>query len=112
VSRVEAVIAEQLPFVFTDRHSLATYARWSDREADLDGLDWETIYTDNWANNAEDRERKNRKQAEFLVHAAVPITLCHEVAVFSPSAKVRVEALTRASGRNIPTVVVRPRWCY
>lgn len=112
VSRVESVIAARLPFVFTDRHSLATYARWSDREADLDGLDWATIYANRWSNTVEDRDRQSRKQAEFLVHAAVPITLCHEVAVVSPGAKAHVEAMARASGCNIPPVVVRSQWYY
>lgn len=112
VSTVEAVVDAGLPFVFTDRHSLATYAKWSDREVDLDALDWVTIYADYWANTAEDRERKNRKQAECLVHGSMPVPLCHEVAVVSPAAKARVEALPRRAGSHIPPVVVRPRWYY
>jgi hypothetical protein len=112
VSTVEAVVAAGIPFVFTDRHSLATYAKWSDREADLDELDWATIYAEYWANTAEDRERKNRKQAEFLVHGQVPIALCHEVAVVSSDAKARVEALPRPPRSHLPPVVVRPQWYY
>lgn len=112
VSTVEAVVTARLPFAFTDRHSLATYAKWFDREADLDELDWTTIYADYWANTLEDRERKNRKQAEFLVHGSMPVPLCHEIAVVTPAAKARVEALPRRAGTNIPPVVVRPQWYY
>lgn len=111
VSTVESVISAGLPFVFTDRHSLATYAKWSDREADLEALDWSTIYADYWSNTPDDRDRQSRKQAEFLVHRAIPITLCHEIAVSGLGVKVRVEELAQSSG-NIPPVVLRPRWYY
>lgn len=112
VGTVEAFVAARLPFVFTDRHSLAVYAKWSDDAAELDGLDWTTIYATRWHKTVDDPERQNRKQAEFLVHAAVPITLCHEVAVVSPGAQANVVALGRAIGSNIPPVVVRPQWYY
>lgn len=111
VSDIESVIAAGLPFVFSDRHSLANYAKWSDQEADLDALDWATIYAKYWAKTPADPDRQNRKMAEFLVHEAMPIALCHEVAVVSRSAKARVEALTRSCG-NIPPAVVRPQWYY
>jgi hypothetical protein len=77
---------------------------------DLDELDWATIYADFWANSPEDRERKNRKQAEILVHGSMPVSLCHEIVVVSPAAKARVEALPQRPGSHIPTVVVRPQW--
>jgi hypothetical protein len=112
VSTVEAVVTAGRPFVFTDRHSLASYAKWFDREADLDELDWATIYAHYWTNTFEDRDRKNRKQAEFLVHESVPLPLCHEIGCLNPLAQARVQALPHPAGIHIPPAVVRPQWYY
>jgi hypothetical protein len=52
-----------------------------------------------------------RRQAEFLVHGAVPLDLVEELAVFDESVRLRVEELLAQTGRALP-VVVRRDWYF
>lgn len=72
VSSVQEVVGLQLPFVFTDRHAVFEHAAFFNSEKDLHKLDWEIIQADYWANTEDDNQRKERKQAEFLIHRFAP----------------------------------------
>lgn len=113
VCSVSEIVAEKQSFVFTDRHSLASYAKWSAREEDLNDLDWATIYAQDWKNTEDDPDRQSRKQAEFLVHRIVPWSLVRSIAVVSKQTEKRVNAiLDRVAPQRTLTVRIRPNWYY
>lgn len=72
VSSVQRVKAAGLKFVFTDRHAVVRYAAFLSRLDDLSRLDWEAIGARKWVNTEEHPDRKEKKQAEFLVYGRFP----------------------------------------
>jgi len=75
VSSAEAVEAAGLSFVFTNRHSVLYDTKFCDEFKNLyldNGIDWEIMEAKYWADTQEDRDRKSRRQAEFLVHQFFP----------------------------------------
>jgi len=72
VSTVEKVAELQLPFVFTDRHAVFEHTAFFNNGSDLPKIDWGIIHENYWANTESDNQRKERKQAEFLIHRHAP----------------------------------------
>lgn len=108
----ERLLEAGLQCVFSDgnaAHHLSTFS------ADLSEMgvrvDWELMEAVIWANTPEDGDRVRRRQAEFLVHGAVPLDLVEELAVIDDSVRSRVEELLDQAGSNLP-VVVRPDWYF
>ena len=66
------------------------FVRRHDDLADLDGLDWERIASDDWRDTPDDNDRKRRKQAEFLVHGFFPWQLVSEIGVYDSRVQERV----------------------
>ena len=106
VSSVDAVAASSCLFAFTDRHADLSYARYSDRLADLPLLvDQNVMGLQQWA------DVKEIRQAEFLVHDYFPWELVEEVCVHNKVAQGL--AITAISGlAHQPPVVVRRSWYY
>ncbi|WP_330848616.1 type II toxin-antitoxin system toxin DNA ADP-ribosyl transferase DarT [Thermus thermamylovorans] len=113
VSSVQRVARADLRFVFTDRHATVRYAAFLGRLEDLARLDWGTIGARNWANTKELPDRKERKQAEFLVHGLFPWELVEEIAVMDPGVAAEVRKILQAFPRAPhPPVRVRREWYY
>jgi len=74
-------------------------------------VDWELMEAVIWANTPEDGDRVRRRQAEFLVHGAVPLALVEELVVIDDSVRSRVQELLDQAGSTLP-VVVRPDWYF
>lgn len=71
----------------------------------LGELDWDAIQAPDW------QERRDSKQAEFLVEQSFPWGLISRIGVQSLRVRAQVmEAMRGAS--HCPPVVVRPRWYY
>lgn len=88
VVAVEEVLAAGHPCVFYDGHALNALSQCFDDVSALDELDWVAIDGRQFGND--DLDRKRRKQAEFLVHRAVPWSLVRGVAVCNDAARNRV----------------------
>ena len=72
----------------------------------LDKMDWDAIQADAWTG-----ERKEPKQAEFLIERSFPWGLVSSVGIESQRVYGKVQsALNRSHHR--PTVEVRPDWYY
>ena len=93
VSSVQRVTEAELDFVFTDRHGIRRYAQFFTETHDLRKIDWRLMRATWWDAIPEYRDRKERKQAEFLVHKAIPWDLIGFIAVMTPSMQRRVETL-------------------
>ena len=71
----------------------------------LSNLDWGAIYARYW------RERRDEKQAEFLVEESFPWNLVRRVGVYSP--RIRTRALEAMKGADYqPPVEIRRDWYY
>jgi hypothetical protein len=100
-------------FVFSDGHGIALYTSWFDDLADLDRLDWNTIYATAWNDTVDDMDRQRRKQAEFLVHHKCDWRLIKKIAVIDTRMKSSVDRIMRNIPISIrPMVIVKPEWYY
>jgi len=111
VTFAQSVAEAGAPFVFTDRHSLAALAAFSDSLDDLAMVDFDAAYALIWKTTADHPDRQEKKQAEFLVHQALPWDLIKGVGVLNHAAAARVQAVINAhADKNAPPIVIRPNW--
>jgi hypothetical protein len=121
VSTAEDVAAANLPFVFSNYHAVLDFAEFFAQLASLDRIDWPLFlespkrggYCQYWQNRPEPRYmlRKETRQAEFLVHQRLPISLIRGIAVSSTAAKTRVRTVLQQVQWEVP-VKVAPAWYY
>ena len=94
-------------WAYSSSNAGAAYTRfWADLDH-LDELAWDDIRADDWR----DRQVKERKQAEFLVHDFFPWELIEEIGVCTPAMVERASALLRP-GTHRPPVEVQSAWYY
>jgi hypothetical protein len=112
VSKPKIIHDSGVAYAFTDRHPIITYAEFSD---DLDKLgeylDMTSIKSRYWNNDAEHPDRKERKQAEFLVYQKVPLNLICGIVTIDEDVTSSVQSILSESDISIP---VKPfgRWYY
>ncbi len=93
VLKLQTAVEAGLDFVFTDRHAATGHAAFYADLADLREIDWTLMRAKWWSDSPEYPDRKERKQAEFLVHGFVPWDLVEFLAVMTPRMRERVEAI-------------------
>lgn len=113
VLKLQSVAETGLDFVFTDRHAVTDHAAFYTDPADLSRVDWDLMSSRWWSDTPSYPDRKERRQAEFLVHKFVPWGLVEFLAVMTPYMKQRVENLIA----QYPTpsrkpVLVKQDWYY
>ena len=113
VSGVGRVQELGLPFVFTDGHPLTTqFTRFESDPALLPGLlDWDVLLNSWWNNTPGCRDRKRKRQAEFLIHGAAPWAVVRGVVVKDDLAQREAEEIVAGSGHR-PRVLCLPEWYY
>ena len=111
VSTAQAVAGAGLGFVFYDRHSLARVAACYDTLARLDEVDFQTCNAMQWNTTPQFPDRQEKKQAEFLVHRAMPWALVEKVGVANSAAAARVNGILTGSTHR-PSVLVENSWYY
>ncbi len=113
---VEAVVAEGLSFVFYDYNATLDYASCYSDVRHLDKIDWDLFYETPpyWFSNVNKPRyirRMETRQAEFLVHKAVPLNLMNCVGVYNPEKASEVQEIFNDADINIP-VEVKTAWYY
>ena len=113
VSNVQDVKEAGLDFVFTDRSALYDYAGFYTSTANLKKVDWSIMPGKWWNNTVDYPDRKECKQAEFLVHKFFSWELVAFLAVKTPQMQRRVESLLdgHPSSTRRP-VWIKPSWYY
>lgn len=95
------------PWAFSLANAGARYASFRASLSSLGDLDWEAIA----AQDFRDPAVKEGKQAEFLVHRAVPWSLVRTVGVQSP--RILTQASAAAAGAaHHPALAIRREWYY
>lgn len=94
-------------WAFTTVNASATYASFFADLGSLDQIDWAAVRSTDFR----DRDVKEHKQAEFLLHQDFPWELVAKIGVMSTAVKVKAEAAMQGVTHK-PTVVVEPSWYY
>lgn len=112
VIKFDQVQKAGLEYIFTDRNAKIAVAKFYRDPKDLDLLRWEVIQSKTWNNTEEDFERKDYKQAEFLIRNEVPVELIHTLVVKTEERKIEIAKLVNEGGSVIPITVARPGKLY
>jgi len=111
VSSAEAIAAAGLRFCFSDGHAEMDISDFYGDLAYLKEIDWEIMKATYWRDTNEDNDRKRRRQAEFLVHHALPWQFITEIGVISSKVGAAVAAVL-ATVAHKATVAVHRDWYY
>ncbi|MEM1165516.1 MAG: DUF4433 domain-containing protein [Planctomycetota bacterium] len=111
VAFAQAIEAQRLRFVFTDRHSLARVAAFYDDLSQLHQIDFETCYATRWNTTPTHPDRQEKKQAEFLVHGGLPWSLIHTVGVSCSATRDRVRETLAGLEHELEVAIKKP-WYY
>ncbi len=112
VAETDQVAQRGLTTVFTDRHAAVALARYSgDLRLLEERIDWQVMDARIWRNTVDDPDRKERRQAEFLVHRFLPWDLIREIGVRTRTVEAAVNSILHQTD-NPPTVNLRPNWYY
>jgi hypothetical protein len=113
VTSVERVQGAGLNFVFSDGHPIVALSRFYDGVADLDKVDWQVMKMRYWKDTEENVDRERRRQAEFLIHEALPWELVEFLAVKNSDMKRRLEQYLRKEWPDrVKPVRVEPSWYF
>ena len=77
----------------------------------LKNVDWEAVQANQWWNTSEHPNRKELKQAEFLIEKSLPWQLVTRIGVYSPRISNEVRKALRPATHR-PSVAIKPEWYY
>jgi len=99
-------------FLFTDRHALLSTARFSASLSELATLvDWKCLQMRDFQHDPEDPGKKERYQAEALIHGRLPVHLLTGLACSSPARVEGLQAMVAEHGLDL-NVIARPEWFF
>jgi len=114
VSTLQQLVMSGLSVVVSNRHAELAYADFREvgRGAiDGDFIDWPLMRAQYWNSTDDDPDRKERRQAECLVHEGVPWAAVRGIVTKTEGSEGEVRA-TQASLRDPMDVRVRPDWYF
>jgi hypothetical protein len=114
VSSTQTLKAAGLTVIASNRHAELDYAEMLDHDEALDREDficWPLMMATYWGNTPDQPDRKERRQAECLVHPSVPWPLIETVATKSERARDQAKVVLASAGQPTP-VAVRAHWYF
>lgn len=105
VSDYQKVKNASLRFMFTDRHGKMAVANFFRAEKDFDQLDWDSIKTRYWKSDESNLEKRDLKQAEFLIHYHVPVHCIQCIVVKNLERKEYFDRILHGLKLSIPVYV-------
>ena len=105
VTNHDSILQHGLGWFFTDGHARHGMTKFYTSEAGFDELDWEAVYAVNWKNTDIDPDRQRKKQAEYMVKTAVPLSCIKFILVFETQCQQKIENLQIELNRDIPVRV-------
>ena len=113
VSSIQRVQEAALKFVFSDGHPVVKLSRFYNDVSDLDKVDWEVMGARYWNDTEDHPDRMRRRQAEFLVHDALPWSTVEFLAVKNAGVKSRLDAYLARDWPDLARPVrVAPSWYF
>lgn len=114
MSSTQTLRGAGLTVIASNRHAELDYADMTEHDGDLDNndfIDWPLMTAVYWNNTPEDPDRKERRQAECLVHPRVPWQVIEGIATKTERARAQVQTLLGAAGVST-RVVVSAEWYF
>ncbi|WP_432560417.1 type II toxin-antitoxin system toxin DNA ADP-ribosyl transferase DarT [Granulicoccus sp. GXG6511] len=114
VSSIQNLRTHGLSVVVSDRHPAMSFAKFTTNDVDLDRddfVDWPLMGQRYWNSTPEEPDRKERRQAECLVHPHVPWPLFDAVVTKTDEIAIAVHAVL-ASVDAHTAVAVRRDWYF
>jgi hypothetical protein len=122
VSDAQRIAAFGLPFVFTDLHAALDYARFFGALSDLNEIAWDLFheapqlegYCQYWMSRhtpAKYAQRREIRQAEFLVYGRLPLAAITQIGVRNENMEARVRAALAGTNWQ-PNITRHPGWYY
>lgn len=112
VTTVGAVDRDGLAWVASDGNAATATTEFTSDLGELAGMvDWPLMSAERWNSTPDDPDRQRRRQAEFLVHASLPLTLVRWVGVQAEERGLQVGKLL-LDHALAHRIIVRPHWYY
>ena len=111
VSSLPHLVAQGLPFLFTDSHAYYRWAMYYDDLTDLGKVDWNLLQARDFKRDPDDPAKFERYQAEALIHRHCPVSGLIGIMCYSEAVKMQVDAQVRVKGLELP-VYSRPGWYF
>lgn len=111
VSSLRKVAEMGLRFVFTNQHAYPVTARYFNRLEDLEKIDWSLLQARDFRHDPEDPGKKERYQAEALIHRHLPVTTLLGIGCHSKATKGRLQPMLQRH-KVTTDLVVRPTWYF
>jgi len=111
VSSVHEVEKRGIPFCFTSGHAYPAYADYYNSTADLDQIDWALLQRRDFSLDANDPGKKDRYQAEALVHHHLPLEGLLGMACYDEEVKKWIESELQARSIEMK-VLALPRYYF
>jgi hypothetical protein len=122
VTTVDAIVDEGLPYIFYDYNATLDIATCYSDLADIDKIDWKLFFEDPrmdgyckyWNSRMDEPRyilRMETRQAEFLVHKNVPLSLVDCVGVHNATKAAEVQKIFDDAHIGIP-VEAKADWYY
>lgn len=111
VSSLRRIASLGLTFVFTNQHAYPQAAEYFDSLDELGRVDWPLLQSRDFRHDPEDPGKKERYQAEALVHRHLAVSGLLGIGCHSGTAQQQLQAELKK--RNVSLdVVVRPGWYF
>ena len=107
---IEDIVANGIPFVFTDGHAEMQVSTQYTDLTNLQKIDWELMEARIWNDTNEYPDRKQRRQAEFLVYQQCPWDLVKEIGVIN--SRFQAQVLTVLDQLPQPPITIHRDWYY
>lgn len=111
MTNTEKIASFKLPFVYTDGHAIMFLSSFYNSLDDLDCIDWDVMHSEFWNDTVDYPDRKRKRQAEFLIHQALPLQYLTGIATYTTATKLKVEELVQDSGHSLNVHEV-PKFYY
>ena len=111
VSSLPHVVAQGLPFLFTDSHAYYRWTMYYDDLTDLGKVDWNLLQARDFKRDPDDPAKFERYQAEALIHRHCPVSGLIGIMCYSEAVKMQVDTQVKAKGLELP-VYSRPGWYF
>lgn len=111
VSSLRTLQKKRIPFLFTDRHAYLATAQFFSDLGCLDQIDWPRLQQRDFKADPEDPSKKERYQAEALVHNHLPIDGLSGFACYNDDAH-GIISQALAARRLTSKVVKKPDWYF
>ncbi|MEI2809793.1 MAG: DUF4433 domain-containing protein [Nocardioides sp.] len=113
ITSTQILRGKGLTVLGTDRHPLKSFATFVQDDAEITEMtDWPLMAAKYWSNTPEDPDRRERRQAECLVHEVVPFDAIGAIAAKSVAVQRAVDATLASMGVTWVKTTVRPDWYF